>query len=483
MRLRTIALAFALALLGACAGDDNKGPPLTTVSGTVAADAVLAGYGVAVFAPAVELPGEPPNPAAPPATGAWLANGTTGPDGRYSATSFMGTRRPFVIGASAPFTPNSAIVDQRRYKYRSLNSISHRGGDVNVTPLTELLVARLLNRTPSSNDFLPVVLQNRTEADVSAARQQVVAYLLNRPSRDDGNVISPVDVSAVTDFAAMPLNTVPGDPHFEALKRFHESLMDSENVQGVDEHMLFGNDPPADLLAMLTLDFMANCTVQGPNNGTGPSGPTRIVLDRRAITLGSVELAFQTGDQLRIEGNALSGTYSWVFNSTSGQANASLTIVTGRLTSVAALFSKCIPQNEVSLSGKHPSVFGLIGLLSQSLGLSREFQCAGPVTYPGFLAAPDSNFLFFDQKGAVRINGLSSPSLHLPSLAVFTIDAVPLVVVAGQVSPIRLASFTASYAVALADFDAFEVRLTDTGQITGLSLTNAHSDQAQHCGI
>jgi hypothetical protein len=471
MRPRTIELAFALTLLGACTGDDSKGPPLTTVSGTVAADAALAGYSVSVA-----------TPTEPPTRGAYVASGTTAPDGRFSATSYLGTLRPFVIGTFAPFAPNSSTVDERRYKYRSLNSISHRGGDVNVTPLTELLVARLLNRRPSSNDFLPVALQNRTEADVSAARQQVVAYLLNRPSRDDGNVISPVDVSAVTDFAAMPLNTVPGDPHFEALKRFHESLMDSENVQGVDEHMLFGNDPPADLLAMLTLDFMADCTVQGPNNGTGPSGPTRIVLDRRAITLGSVELAFQTGDQLRIEGNALSGTYSWVFNSTSGQANASLTIVTGRLTSVAALFSKCIPQSEVSLSGKHPSVFGLIGLLSQSLGLSREFQCAGPVTYPGFLAAPDSNFLFFDQKGAVRINGLSSPSLHLPSMAEFSIQA-PLVVVAGQVSPIRLASFTASYAVTLADFGAFEVRLTDTGQITGLSLTNAHSHQAQHCGI
>jgi hypothetical protein len=471
MRLRTIALAFALALLGACAGDDNKGPPLTTVSGTVAADAALAGYSVSVFTPT-----ESPN------QGAYVATGTTGPDGRFSATSYLGTLRPFVIGAGAPFAPNRTTVDERQYKYRSLNSISHRGGDVNVTPLTELLVARLLNRRPSSNDFLPLALQTRTEADVSAARQQVVAYLLNRPSRDDGNATSPVDVSAVTDFASMPVTAVPGDPHFDALKRIHDSLMDSENVQGVDEHMLFGNDPPADLLAMLTLDFMANCTVQGPNNGTGPSGPTRIVLDQRAITLGSAELAFQTGDQLRIEGNALSGTYSWVFNSTSGQANASLTIVTGRLTSVAALFSKCIPQSEVSLSGKHPSVFGLIGLLSQSLGLSREFQCAGPVTYPGFLAAPDSNFLFFDQKGAVRINGLSSPSLHLPSMAEFSIQA-PLVVVAGQVSPIRLASFTASYAVTLADFGAFEVRLTDTGQITGLSLTNAHSHQAQHCGI
>ena len=490
MRERSIALTMVLALLGSCGGGDN-GPqvPLTTTTGTVFADAALAGYSVSVTAPAVEIPGQPPNPSAPPATGGWLATGTTGLDGRYSATSFMGDRRPFVIQAGAPFPPNSATVDERRSKYRNLNSISHRGGDVNVTPLTELLVARLLNHTPSHNDFLVVALQDRTEADVNAARQQVVAYLLNRPAKDDRNVISPVDVSAVTDFASMPLNPVPGDPHFDALKRFHDSLMDSETVQGVDEHMLFGNDPPADLLAMLTLDFMANCTVQGPNNGTGPSGPTRIVLDRRAITLGSVELAFQTGDQLRIEGNTISGVRDWAFGFTASQASVELRTVTGNLTRVVyglpTIFSSstCMPLSEVSLSGKHPSVFGLIGLLSQSLGLSREFQCAGPVTYPGFLAAPDSNFLFFDQKGAVRINGLSSPSLHLPSLAAFTIDAVPLVVVAGQVSPIRLASFTASYAVTLADFDAFEVRLTDTGQITGLSLTNAHSHQAQHCGI
>jgi hypothetical protein len=489
MRSRSIALTIALALLGSCGGGSN-GPevPLTTTTGVVFADAPLVGYSVTVYTPAVEIPGQPLNPAAPPATSAWLAIGTSGSDGRYSATSFMGTHRPFVIEASAPFTPNSATLDERQYKYRNLNSISHRGGDVNVTPLTELLVARLLNRTPSSNDFLPVVLQNRTEDDVSAAHQQVVAYLLNRPGKDDGNVTSPVDVSALTDFASMPLNTVPGDPHFDALKRFHDSLMDSENVQGVDEHMLFGNDPPADLRAMLSLDFMANCTPNNgiANNGMAPSGPTRVILDRRAIALGSVELAFQTGDQLRIEGNARSGNYTWTFSSATGQASAELTIVAGRLTRVAALFSTCFPQSEVSLSGKHPSVFGFIGLLSQSLDLSREFQCAGPITWPGFLATPDPNFLFFDQKGAVRINGLSSPSLHLPSMAVFSIDAAPLVVTAGEVSPIRLTSFQASFAFSSSisfGFDAFEVRLTDTGQITGLSLTNAHSQQAQHCGI
>jgi hypothetical protein len=66
-------------------------------------------------------------------------------------------------------------------------------------------------------------------------------------------------------------------------------------------------------------------------------------------------------------------------------------------------------------------------------------------------------------------------------MAEFLIDA-PLVVAAGQVSPIRLASFKASYASNVG-IDGFEVRLTDTGQITGLSLANAHSHQGQSCGI
>jgi hypothetical protein len=489
MQLRTAATGFALTFLGACGGGGGYGPPvpLTTTTGTVFGDAPLSGYSVGVNAPAVEIPGQPLNPAAPPATGWWVAIGTSGPDGRYSATSFMGTRRPFVIEVFAPFAPGTAAANERQNKYRSLHSVSHRGGEVNVTPLTELLVARLLNRRPGSNDFPVLQLQNRTEADVISARQQVVAYLLSRPGKDDGNVTSPVDVSAVTDFASMPLTAVLGDPHFDALKRFHDSLMDSENVQGVEEHMLSGNDPPADLLSMLTLDFMANCTVQGNNNGTLPSGPTRIILDRRAITLGSIDLAFQTGDHLHIDANAAADVSSWVFGLTTNQSSVELGTVAGRLTRVvygsANAFgsSTCFPLSEVSLAGKHPSVFGFIGLLSQSLDPSREFQCTGPITWPGFLSAPDPNSLSFDQKGAVRINGLSTPSLHVPSMAQFLVDA-PLVVAAGQVSPIRVASFSADIGNVVG-FDEFVVQLSDTGQITGLRLTNGHSQQGQHCGI
>jgi len=468
MRLRTAALALALTLFGACGGGSGGSQvPLTTVSGTVAADAALAGYGVSVFAP-----DEPPNQG-----GALTANGTTGPDGRYSATSFMGNLRPFVVEASG---------SQER-QYQILHSISH-GGSVNVTPLTSLLVARLLNRRLGLGSGVQATLdlKNRTEADVSAARQQVLAYLLNRPSKDDGNATSPVDVSAVTDFASMPLTTVPGDPHFDALKRFHDSLMDSESIQGVREHMLFGNEGPADLLAMLTLDFMADCTVQGTNNGTLPSGITRIILDRRAITLGSVDLAFQTGDSLHIEsGPALDDR--WVFGLSANQASVELNIVDGRLTRVLYglpnfTSSACIPQSEVSLSGKHPGIFGLIGLLRQSVTLPREFQCAGPITFPGFLLAPNPNVLALDPNGAVRVNGPGGPSLHLPSMARFFINA-PLVVSSGLVSPIRLTSFSADFSFAVGDFDQFLVHLTDAGQITGLSLTNAHSHHAQSCGI
>jgi len=243
--------------------------------------------------------------------------------------------------------------------------------------------------------------------------------------------------------------------------------------------MLFGNDAPADLLAMLTLDFMANCTVQGTNNGTMPSGATRIILDRRAITLGSVDLAFQTGDQLRIE----TSSGLWVFTLSASQTTVLLTIVSGRLFgvqyAVPAASSGCVPQSEVSLSGKQPGVFGLIGLLRQSVSVPREFQCAGPITFPGFLAAPSPNVLLLDPNGAVRVNGPGGPSLHLPSMVRFFIDA-PLVVAAGQVSPIRPTSFSADFSGIAGNFDEFSVRISGTGQITGLRLTNAHS---QSCGI
>ena len=160
MRLRTIGPAFALTLLGACGGGGGGSQvSLTTVSGTVVADAALAGYTVEVY-----------TPTNPPSEGVSAASGKTGPDGGFIATSHLEPIRPLLIDVRAPgFTPDE-------WRYRVLHSVSHSGVNVNVTPLTELLVARLLNRRVSPLDFAAAnELQNRTEADVSAARQQVVA--------------------------------------------------------------------------------------------------------------------------------------------------------------------------------------------------------------------------------------------------------------------------------------------------------------------
>src|SRR5262249_8006363 len=133
----------------------------------------------------------------------------------------------------------------------------------------------------------------------------VVAYLLQRPSRDNGNVVSPVDVSAVTDFVSMPLVAAPGDPYFEALRRLHASLMDSESIVGVEAHMLFGNDPPADLRSIFALDFLADCTSVGSQP---PQGRLRIIVDRRGTMFGDFNAPH--GGQLHIQ-VAPDGIHSW----------------------------------------------------------------------------------------------------------------------------------------------------------------------------
>src|SRR5262249_9412778 len=145
----------------------------------------------------------------------------------YTAALGSDVQPPFLLHAISPDIPPFP-------QYSRLYSITNHGGTANVTPLTDLLVTRLLNRMPVGRTDLRAVaeLQNRSDAEIAAAQQQVVAYLLQRPSRDNGNVVSPVDVSAVTDFVSMPLVAAPGDPYFEALRRLHASLMDSESIVG-----------------------------------------------------------------------------------------------------------------------------------------------------------------------------------------------------------------------------------------------------------
>jgi hypothetical protein len=470
MRLGTTGVALALALLAACGGGGGDGVseeslgPQVTISGTVATNVLSAGQPMRMVAPAGA-----PNP-----TAARSAGATSGPDGRYSVTAFLGSIRPILVTAAPQDEP----------QYPRLTGVAYRSGTAQVTPLTSLLVARLLNRRPDPGGDIPAVLdlQNRPEADLSTARAQVVAYLLARPSKDNGNATSRVDVSLVTDFVSMPLNAVSGDPYFEALGRLHDSLMDSETIQGVEEHMLFRSDAPADLRSMLAFDFLAECTVQFLN-GAVPSGTARIVLDRRAIAVGSVDFAFQTGDSLGIEApQAFQAT--WSFGFTSSQSRVEIKISSGRLSAVLisapAGSSRCLPQSDVLVAGKLPSQIALIRLFGQSLA-SPFFNCAA-ATYPGFLAAP--NLLAIELNGALRINGVSgpgAPALHLPSLNL-TIGAL-ITVAAGQVQPIRPTFFRAERPFT-GGFDLVLLRADPSGQITGLSLQrqSPQFDNRQTCG-
>jgi len=369
-----------------------------TLSGVVVADSALAGYGIEVLA----------GPAAP---GIVKTVPRVEADGSYTAALGSDVQPPFLLHAIQPDVPPFP-------QYPRLYSITNHGGTANVTPLTDLLVARLLNRVPAGSTRALGELQNRSDADIAAAQQQVVAYLLQRPSRDNGNVVSPVDVSAVTDFVSMPLVAAPGDPHFEALRRLHASLMDSESIVGVEAHMLFGKDPPADLRSIFALDFLADCT----SDGSVPSGRLRIIVDRRGTMFGDFNVPH--GSNLHIQ-VVPDGIFSWTVQTFwSTTAHVQVSTVERRVSSISFTdegqridMIRCVPVGDVSVAG--PSAMGLIRLLGQSIR-NPVTHCAAPIIVPGFVEG--ANTLAIEQNGALRINGQSGPSFHLPSHG-FTIDA------------------------------------------------------------
>jgi len=484
MRLGGItALGFAVSVLGGCSGGGGGGntpaPPPVTVSGTVATNTPADQQNVFVVSPTNQ------------ASGGFTAASMSGPDGRYSVTSSPSLSAPFFITANGVLLDLGGLIgSSEQQQYPRLTSFSYRASPANVTPLTSLLVARLLNRKPDPADIQSALdLRARSETDIKAAEQQVLAYLMNRPNKDNGNATTPVDVSAVTDFVSMPLNAAPGDPYFEALKRLHESLMDSETIQGVEEHMLFGTDAPADLRALLSLDFLANCALQsgGMDDGTLPRGVSRVTLDRREISVGSAELAFQTGDELEVDAPQ-SFESTWTFRFTASQTDVRLSARAGRLHSVVLSVpgkgsSECQPQSELLLAGKLPSLMALIRLFAQSLS-SHTFQCT-VVTAQGFLVG--SNELVVETNGAFRINPPSGPALHVPSLDLH-IQAT-LTVAAGEVQPSKPSFFHAVRVFGVIGMDNsgvydFRANLNGAGQITGLELmsTGSASSRLQRCG-
>jgi hypothetical protein len=487
MRSRgVVALAFAVSVLGGCSGGGGSGassapppqPPATptTISGTAAANAPLSGIGVQVFARSPRL--------LPGTLGADVFSTTSANTGAYTVTTSASVQAPFLI-----LTGGTVLPDQTHPQYRRLYSAAIRGGTTNVTPLTDLAIARILNRKLLFTGDVRAVfeLQNLSQSQLDTARQQVVDYLMTHPSRDNGNVPAPVDVAAVTDFFSIPLTAAPGDPYFDALKRLHDSLMDSESIQGLEEHMLFGNDAPANPAAMLSLDFPAFCSVQGVDNGAMPKGNLPITLNPGGITFGSfVNLPFTSGDLLSITATNAGGQ-RWLFSSAAfSGTSVEFDVLEGRLflvtVSILGTSSVCHATSELLLSDKAPSITALVRLFAQSInnpssGTPATFQCSTPAVY----FQDGTNHLVIENNGALRINAPNGPALHLLSFDI-KVDA-KLMVNAGQalIQPTR---FEASRTLETG-LDDLRVTFTNAGQITGLSLSRPQNGQGvqQDCGV
>jgi len=488
MRLRgVVALAFAVSVLSGCSGGGGGGgansaplppqPPATptTVSGTAAANTPLSGIEVEALAPS--------NPAAPGGFQSDVFSTTSTNSGAYTVTSNDRVRPPFLIRTGGNHPP--VELDGQ---YPRLYSAAIRGGTTNVTPLTDLAIARILNRKLLFTADLRAVyeLQTLSEAQLTTARQQVVDYLMTRPSRNNGNVPAPVHVAAVTDFFSTPMTAAPGDPYFDALKRLHDSLMDSESIQGVEEHMFFGNDAPANLDAMLSLDFPAFCSVQGVDNGAMPKGNLPITLNRGGIAFGSfVNLPFTSGDLLSVSVTH-AGTQLWTFTFPATGSSVQFQLFEGRLFLVQVFIlgtsSVCHATSELLLSGKAPSITALVRLFAQSInnpgsGTPAPFQCTTPARY----FQNGTNLLFIENNGALRINTPNGPALHLLSFDI-KVNAT-LVVTAGQ-ALIQPTKFEASRTFK-GGLDDLNVAFSNSGQITGLSLSRPQNGQQeqQNCGV
>jgi len=243
----------------------------------------------------------------------------------------------------------------------------------------------------------------------------------------------------------------------------------------MEEHMLFGGDLPADLRSMLALDFVATCTLLLPNNddGTLPRGTTHIILDQRAITVGSVDLPFQSGDQLQLNASR-SFAAQWTFSFATSRT-VELSVHGGRVDTIVLTIptkgsSQCQPTTDVSVLGKHPSMIALIRMFEQSISAPRSFSCAGTPTFSGFVTG--QNTLAIEASGALRINGPGGPAIHLPSLFLFVTASVT--VSGPQVQAIRPTLFLANGGGVLLDSLAVE---TNVGQITRLSMSRQRPGQ------
>lgn len=470
-----MAVALIALLLSACGGGGGgDSPPVgssATFSGTVAIGEPLGGTTVLVLHE----------------SGAGTS-ATTDAAGRYSATLSslpLGFRPLFIIQTRDPV----AGVLSQPPAYPRLFSIANRtSGTVNLTPLTSLLVAQLLGE---KQDFFANLLTMRSmpmpsDGDIAAAQQQVVNYLQQRPDPSNGNATVVVNASTVTDLIRTPFNAVPGNPHDDAIEALAQTLMNGETIQGLEEHMLARNDPPANLAAILSLDFEVNCVAAGIPNP--------------ALPVGRVLVSFRPTGQITFSGSNASYSHTLAANDTITLASAPFLedrwridfVGTGtndyveffdggrRLSSISlhlpAAFSSmnCTPPTPVPLGTRRPSTLAQVRLLASSI-TNPIFTCpAGPPSFPGVLETPNTNTLTIQNNGALRVNNPVGHSLHLPSLGL-GLTAVVVSNAGAVVTRVTFASFSRAFA---GGFDSFDLSLGPLGNIQTINFGQQRNNAA-----
>ena len=220
--------ALAALLLAACGGGGGGSssptpvapiptPPTTSqVSGTSAQGAALAKAAISAKC----------------ADGS-VTTATAGDDGAFSLT---------ISGAPYPCLFQAAVG---AVKY---HSIAIQAGTVNVTPFTELLVARMLKRVPvdAFGDAVSTWAGLATSAAVNQAQAEIRTVLASYPDA----------VNSFSDFITMPFkaasSTAPGDAADKSLDSFGASLANKHIALADVSARLAASQTPAAVASILS---------------------------------------------------------------------------------------------------------------------------------------------------------------------------------------------------------------------------------------
>lgn len=395
-------------------------------------------------------------------------SGTTRTDaaGHYSVTIPRATP-PYIIEAYD-------YVQNANPTYQRLYSIATKSGTANVTPLTSLVVSRLFGR---GQEYFPDLtswtsLAPPTSEQLVTAQRDVAAYLLTHPSKYDGNLVSPIDVSGVSDFFFTPFRPQAGDVYDDALERLGQSLMDGETIQALEERMFSADDPAANLMSLFPLAFEANCT----GSEGSPSGQLQVSLaENGQIRVGSFSYTLQAGDLVWLSTGRTGSADRWTFSLNAPPVYIEFVESAGRLLSMQVGSSICTPISQVSMNSRHPSRLAQVRLLKEVVSKATGARIYCPLSASSVAGIQDGlNFLFFDANGAMHVSSyLDGLALHLPSMGFSLLGQ--FVATADGLKPV-LRSLLAERTIK-SDLDSFLIRTADDGTITEATFGRRRGDQ------